>query len=267
MFKALRSDSNYSCVLDVNVDFNEPQLEAREDWYQPRDYLRPLVGGAVYGFCYAMVCSFLLTLLFDYPLMPALALICIVTVEMALLVPISAFIDHQTFLGRLRKYGPQFYRSETTLAMPKAESFELCLAATSELPNSKIIGVDEKKGTIVVSVKEVSWIDADWHVTIKIKPTGDSTSIISVDPSRKQTPYRRNLLNLVWGEKWTPLIFRSGRRDGEWNRKIINSFTEYLESVPNWDHRYDPHEMLEQVFAEKLCVKQSTEPLLRTDAA
>ena len=125
----------------------------------------------------------------------------------------------------------------------------------------------KKKGTIVVSVKETALIAADWLVTIRVNSAKDDTSVISVDPSRRLPTSRKKLVSFVWGEKWTPLVIRSGRRDGEWNRKIINLFTTYLESVPNWDHRYDPHEMLEQVFAEKLNVKQSTEPQLRTDAA
>jgi hypothetical protein len=153
------------------------------------------------------------------------------------------------FLHRLRTYGPQFYSTEITVDTPAAEAFELCLAATSDLPKSKIVGMDEKNGTIMVSMKGNFWITVDRQVTLRVRASGADKSIVSVDPSIKLTAYRKKLIRLIWGDKWYPLIFRS---DVNWNRKIMASITSYIESVPNWDHRYDQPELMDHGYSDDM---------------
>jgi hypothetical protein len=265
MFNALGRSSNSSCVLNHNEDLNEPQLITREDWYSPRDYVRPVIGGAVYGLLCGIVFSGPLLLATGF--MSALisfGLTAVLVTEMAVVMAASAFIHHQVFVHRLRKYGPQFYSSDIAVDTPAAEAFELCLAATSELPKAKIVGMDEKKGTIMVTLKGNFWITVDRQVTLRVKAADEGKAVISIDPSIKLTPVRRKLIRFIWGDKWYPLIFRS---DVNWNRKIIDSVTNYIASVPNWDHRYDPHEMMESAFTEKLNKGPNDDLVRRPDAA
>jgi hypothetical protein len=265
MFKALRLGSTSKSASSNAADLFDPPLIAREDLFSARDYLRPMAGGAVY----AIICSVLFTLPLVLsasfiPLLIAFAISAILIVEMSFMMGLSALIHHRVFLHRLRKYGPQFYSSEVTVDAPAAEAFELCLAATSDLPKSKIVGLDEKNGAIMVSMKGNFWITVDRQVTLKVRPFGTDKSIVSVDPSIKLTPIRKKLIRLIWGDKWYPLIFRS---DVNWNRKIINSLTAYIESVPNWDHRYDPPELMDHGFTAEMAGGQANDLARRSDAA
>jgi hypothetical protein len=273
MFKALRgcgggnscfsgNESNTLTAL-AQSDFNPP-LDARPDLFTPRDYLRPMFGAALYGAC---ISTFFTLPLISVPhpisLMIAMGIASIVIFEMAFIMGMSVFIHHCLFLHRLKQYGPRYYNTEITIDSPAPEAFELCLAATSDLPKSKIVRMDEKNGTIVVALKGNFWVTVDRLVTLRVREVdeevsvpvnggeegpdtgnGSSTagsarekSIISIDPSIKLSRARQKMLRMIWGDKWYPLIFRS---DISWNRKIIDSVSTYIASVPNWDHKYDP---------------------------
>lgn len=265
MFKAFCATTSLSCPLDANDELDEPPLDARLDLYTARDYLRPMAGGAVYAIiCGSLFCLPIAVTAGPWGMMIAFGVACGLIAEISGMMALSALIHHQIFLHRMRKYGPQFYSSEVSLETPAAEAFELCLAATSELPKSKIIGMDEKKGTVMVSLKGNFWITVDRQVTIRVKSVDDGKSTISIDPSVKLTRFRRNLIRLIWGEKWYPLIFRS---DVSWNRKIMASVVEYISSVPNWDHKHDPQELIDSAFKEKLNTEQPAEMSRRSDAA
>jgi hypothetical protein len=265
MIKALRLGAQPKSSIIGAADVFDPPLEAREDLLSVRDYLRPMGGGVVYAILCSLLFTFPLVATVNFvPLLVAFAISSILIVEMALIMGLSAFIHHRVFLYRLRKYGPRFYSTEITVDSPAAEAFELCLAATSDLPKSKIVGMDEKNGAIMVSMKGNFWITVDRQVTLRVRPFGTDKSIVSVDPSIKLTPFRRKLIRLIWGDKWYPLIFRS---DVNWNRKIINSITGYIESVPNWDHRYDQPEPMDHDLTPEIAGAKATDLARRSDAA
>ena len=265
MFKALGIGSRSGNLCSGDRALYDPPLEAREDLLSAGDYLRPMAGGAAYGLLCSILISLPLMLSLSFlPMMIAAAVSAILVTEMAFVMGVSCLVHHKLFLYRLRKYGPQFYSTEMTVDSPCAEAFELCLAATSDLPKSKIVGMDEKKGIIMVSMKGNFWITVDRQVTLKVRPFGTDKSIVSVDPSIRLTAPRRKLIRMVWGDKWYPLIFRS---DVNWNRKIITTLTQYIESVPNWDHRYDPPELMDHGFVSEMNSSQQTDLSRHSDAA
>jgi hypothetical protein len=229
----------------------DPPLVLDEKHYGLRDYWRPMQGGAAYAALECLLISPLLLTGNIVALWIFTAIAAFIVLETMLIIGVSAGIHHRVFVHRLRKYGPAYYNSEITVDAPQAEAFELCLAATSDLPKSKIVSMDEKEGTLLVTLKGNFWTTVDRQVRLKVRGSKEShlQSIISVDPSVKLTPFRRKIMRLVWGDKWYPLIFRS---DVNWNRKILNSVTTYIESVPNWDHRYDHPEIVDHGFLEEM---------------
>jgi len=233
----------------LDDDFNPP-LITDEKHFSVMDYGRPIWAGIIY----AIACSALIAvpLLLTAGLIGAwvLAIIApLLIVEMVFTMGLSAFIHHRFFVHRLRKYGPSYYNCEIEVESPPAEAFELCLAATTELPKSKIIKMDEKAGTILVAIKGNFWTTVDRQVTFRVRQKDHSQSVISVDPSIKLTAFRRKFMRLVWGDKWYPLIFRS---DINWNHKILNTVTTYIQSVPNWDHRYEQPEIMDHGFTNEM---------------
>jgi len=231
-------------------DHFNPPLITDEKYYSVRDYGRPILAGAAYAIAYSALIGVPLVLLGGPIAAWVLAVVATLLIgEMVLTMGVSAFIHHRVFVHRLRKYGPSYYNSEIEVETPPAEAFELCLAATSELPKSKIVKMDEEAGTILVAMKGNFWVTVDRQVTLRVRQKDHSQSVISIDPSIKLTPFRRKFMRLVWGDKWYPLIFRS---DINWNRKILNTVTTYIQSVPNWDHRYEQPEIMDHGYADEM---------------
>ena len=229
----------------LTVDF-DPPLIADEKHYSVRDYGRPIMGGVVYALAYSALIG--IPMIFMGGLLAAwvvAVVAAIMVIDMAATMGIAACIHHRIFVHRLRKYGPSYYNTEIEVDTPPAEAFELCLAATSDLPKSKIVKMDEKAGTMLVSIKGNFWITVDRQLTLRVRQKDHSQSVISIDPSIKLTSFRRRFMRLIWGDKWYPLIFRS---DVNWNRKILNQVTTYIQSVPNWDHRYEQPELMDHGY-------------------
>ncbi len=207
------------------------------DYIKFGDYTRPLMGAATFG----LVLSFIVSTLAFFvsgPLMAGMMfLICLAvyTVQFPLGFLLSAFMHHCLFLHRLRKHGPTWYIRKQTLDIPKAEAFELCLAACGQIERARISDYDEKNGVVRLQVKGNFWITVDRMVAIQVQESGPRSSVLYVDSQIKLTRFRSRLIKATWGEKWYPIVFRTDRN---LNNKLMNVITNFIDSVPNWDHRH-----------------------------
>lgn len=207
------------------------------DYIKFSDYTRPLIGAATFGLVLSFIVSALAFCL-SGPLMAGMMfLICLAvyTVQFPLGFLLSAFMHHCLFLHRLRKHGPTWYMRQQALDVSKEEAFELCLAACGQFDRARIIDYDEQNGLVRLQVKGNFWITVDRLVAIQVKETGPRQSTLYVDSQIKLTRFRSRLIKATWGEKWHPIVFRTDRN---LNNKLMNVITNYIDSVPNWDHRH-----------------------------
>lgn len=211
------------------------------DYISPRDYIRPIGGAFLFGACIAaLVSSF--GLFFGPTCSALLFCFCLVvyTIQFPITFLISALVHHQVYLHRLRKYGPEWFVRERILEMPRAEAFELCLAACGHIPRAIIVGYDDQLGLINLRVKGNFWITVDRSVQISVNsdneaPDDKPRSKLCIDAQVRLTKLRTAIIKTVWGEKWYPIVFRTDRN---LNNKLLDAITEFIQSVPNWDHRH-----------------------------
>lgn len=223
------------------IDRVEERFVPTFDYIRPRDYLRPLAGACLFGICVAAVVSSF-GLIFGPACSGLLFIFCLVvyTIQFPITFLISAFVHHQVFLHRLKRYGPEWFIRERNLDMPPAEAFELCLAACGHIPKAHIVSFDDSAGIINLRVKGNFWVTVDRAVQISISrdleaPEGNPRSKLCIDAQVRLTKFRTAMIRSVWGEKWFPIVFRTDRN---LNNKILDNITEFIQSVPNWDHKH-----------------------------
>ncbi|CAN5261239.1 hypothetical protein BH11CYA1_BH11CYA1_02010 [soil metagenome] len=207
------------------------------DYIKLPDYARPIIGAAVFGLVLSLLIS-TLALILGGPILAGIFLIlCLViySIQFPLAMIFSAALHHAILLYRMRKYGPVWYLRQRELDLPQAEAFELCLAACSQFERSEITEYDDKKGIIHLEIKGNFWITVDRSVTLVVKGKGLHSSVLYIDSKVKLTKFRSKLIRLTWGEKWHPIVFRTDRN---LNYKVMNTITNFIDSVPNWDHRH-----------------------------
>lgn len=95
-------------------------------------------------------------------------------------------------------------------------------------------------GIINLRVKGNFWVTVDRAVQISISrdldaSEGSPRSKLCIDAQVRLTKFRTAMIRSVWGEKWFPIVFRT---DLNLNNKILDNITEFIQSVPNWDHKH-----------------------------
>lgn len=211
------------------------------DYITPRDYLRPMLGAFLFGAGVAAIVScFGLVMGPGGSLLLFLFCLAVYTIQFPITFFISAVVHHQVYLHRLRKYGPEWFVRDHIVEMPQAEAFELCLAACGHIPRANIVAYDDNHGWIKLRVKGNFWVTVDRTVKISIErdneaPEDKPRTRLCIDAKVRLTKFRTHLIKLVWGDKWYPIVFRTDRN---LNSKLLDSITEFVHSVPNWDHRH-----------------------------
>ncbi len=211
-----------------------PELDA--SYIKAADYWRPALGGLILGVVYFGIA--LIPFLFLSPWIYFTGVVSF-SIPMLLLFVTSAALHHQLWNYRLRKYGTDAFEVFHDLEMPAEEAFELCLAATTQLKDSKIEKCDQCAGVIQVRVKGNFWITVDRLVEIAVQQVSGEKVRVKVASVIKLTPARTFLIEKAWGKKWQPLLFRT---DAGKNRKIMDALLIYIQSIPDWDHKYLPGE-------------------------
>ncbi len=126
---------------------------------QPQDYLRPLIGATIYALVFTAPGTLIGLLMgLGFSRLISMQFGFVTTVVGMLL--ISAMIHHYVWWRRLKNHGARAFISYEDLEMPLEEAFELCLAATTQLPKSKIEAFEEKK-SIELLVKGNFWLTVD----------------------------------------------------------------------------------------------------------
>jgi|GEM_PF-674522 len=225
------------------------------DYIKLNDYGRPLVGAAVFGLALSCLVS-TLAIFVGGPILAAMIFVlCLIiySIQFPLAILFSAILHHGLLMHRMRKYGPVWYLRQRELDLPQAEAFELCLAACTQFERGRITSYDEKKGIIHLQIKGNFWVTVDRTVALIVKEKGPHSSLLYIDSKVKLTRFRSKLIQLTWGAKWHPIVFRTDRN---LNYKVMNTITNFIDSVPNWDHRHisvqEKLENLDQAKAENL---------------
>lgn len=211
--------------------------ELSPDYIRPIDYIRPLAGGLTLSLGYLS-----LWLLWVAPLVEARYWmnplgVATFMATMGSTILLSAFLHHQAWLYRLRKYGVEAFEVYHDLELPLEEAFELCLASSAQLRDSKIEKCDDTNKAVEVRVSGNFWITVDRLVEISVQKVTEDKTRMKVKSVIKLTPVRTFLFQAVWGPKWQPLLFRS---DFSKNKKIMCEILSFVQNVPNWDHKYLP---------------------------
>lgn len=135
--------------------------ELAPDYIRPRDYIRPVLGGATLACGYAAAFAAFRAVVSSGAHSVAPAELLYFVPFCALTVLTSAVIHHRVWLYRLRKYGVQAFEVYHDLDMPVEEAFELCLASSAQLRDSKIEKCDDANNAVTVRVKGNFWITVD----------------------------------------------------------------------------------------------------------
>lgn len=214
-------------VANIDLPILNPEL------IQPQDYLRPIIGATIYSLVFTLPPTLfaLASGIGTFRLLCMEAGISFTIVGMLL---ISALIHHFVWWRRLRNHGATAFIAFEDLDMPLEEAFELTLAATTQLPKSKIETFEDGK-CIHVRVFGNFWTTVDRMVDINFERLEDGKTRVIVDSAFKLTPLRTFLINKIWGPKWTPIVYRLDVRK---NRQLLTQITDYLNRVPEWKHKY-----------------------------
>ncbi|MCC7531137.1 MAG: hypothetical protein IT342_21705 [Candidatus Melainabacteria bacterium] len=200
---------------------------------QPQDYLRPLIGATIYALVFTAPGTLIgLSMGFGITRLMNMQYGMVATVVGLLL--ISAMVHHFVWWRRLKNHGASAFIAYEDLEMPLEEAFELSLAATTQLPKSKIETFEDLK-CIELRVKGNFWVTVDRMVEIKFVRLGESKTRVVVDSAFKLTRARTFLINKIWGPKWAPIVYRL---DVNKNKQLLLQITDYLRRVPQWNHKY-----------------------------
>ncbi len=224
-------------ISQSEIETEPEQFVPTYDYIKLPDYGRPLIGAAVFGLVLSCLVS-TLAIFVGGPILSAMIFVlCLViySIQFPLAILASAALHHALLMYRMRKHGPAWYLRQRELDLPQAEAFELCLAACAQFERSRITNYDEKKGIIHLQIKGNFWITVDRTVALVVKTKGPHTSVLYIDSKVKLTRFRSKLIQLTWGAKWHPIVFRTDRN---LNYKVMNTITNFIDSVPNWDHRH-----------------------------
>ncbi len=200
---------------------------------QPQDYLRPLLGATIYALVFTAPGT-LIGLVMGLGSARLMNMQFGIVAMIVGLLLISAMIHHFVWWRRLKNHGASAFISYEDLEMPLEEAFELCLAATTQLPKSKIETFEELK-CIELRVKGNFWVTVDRMVEIKFVRLGENQTRVVVDSAFKLTRARTFLINKIWGPKWAPIVYRLDVRK---NKQLLLQITDYLRRVPEWNHKY-----------------------------
>lgn len=218
--------------------------ELAPDYISPKDYIRPVIGASILACGYSAIFTVFRAMFSTtaYSAAPGDFFLFIPFFAVAILT--SAVIHHQVWLYRLRKHGVEAFEVYHDLDMPVEEAFELCLASSAQLRDSKIEKCDDANKAVVVRVKGNFWITVDRLVEISVQPVSENKTRMKVKSVVKLTRVRTWLFEAVWGQKWQPLLFRS---DFKRNKKIMSEILSFVQNVPNWDHKYLPGSSFDQL--------------------
>lgn len=224
-------------ISQSEIETEPEQFVPTYDYIKLPDYGRPLIGAAVFGLVLSCLVSSLAIFVGGPILSAMIFVLCLViySIQFPLAILASAALHHALLLYRMRKHGPAWYLRQRELELPQAEAFELCLAACTQFERSRITNYDEKKGIIHLQIKGNFWITVDRTVALVVKAKSPHTSVLYIDSKVKLTKFRSKLIQLTWGAKWHPIVFRTDRN---LNYKVMNTITNFIDSVPNWDHRH-----------------------------
>ncbi|MFA6212700.1 MAG: hypothetical protein WCT03_13670 [Candidatus Obscuribacterales bacterium] len=224
-------------ISQSEIETEPEQFVPTYDYIKLPDYGRPLIGAAVFGLVLSCLVSSLAIFVGGPILSAMIFVLCLViySIQFPLAILASAALHHALLMYRMRKHGPAWYLRQRELDLPQAEAFELCLAACTQFERSRITNYDEKKGIIHLQIKGNFWITVDRTVALVVKTKGPHTSVLYIDSKVKLTRFRSKLIQLTWGAKWHPIVFRTDRN---LNYKVMNTITNFIDSVPNWDHRH-----------------------------
>lgn len=222
---------------DDRAEYDHCQFVPTYDYITWRDYGRPLIGAVRVGLAMSFIVS-ALALFIGGPVCAAIIFVLsalLYSVQFPIAFMLSAGIHHFLYLHRLRKHGPSWYSRQQIIDLPKAEAFELCLAACAQFERGRVTKYDDQRGYIRLSIKGNFFVTVDRNIGIILKENGPNSSILYIDSQLKLTSFRSKLIKMTWGEKWHPIVFRT---DHNLNNKLMTTIISFIESVPNWDHRH-----------------------------
>ena len=198
-------------VSQVEIEFE--QFVPTCDYIKLPDYGRPLIGAAVFGLALSCLVSTLAFFLGGPILASMIFVLCLIiySIQFPIAILFSAAVHHGLLVYRMRKYGPVWYLRQRQLEFPQAEAFELCLAACTQFERGRITNFDEKKGIIHLQIKGNFWVTVDRTVALIVKENGPQSSFLYIDSKVKLTRFRSKLIQLTWGAKWHPIVFRTDR--------------------------------------------------------
>lgn len=203
------------------------------DLIQPQDYLRPIIGASIYGLL-ATLPGTLMALSVGLPFYHIIGMQMGVAALVVGILLISAMVHHFLWWHRLKEQGAKAFIAYEDLEMPLEEAFELCLAATTQIPKSTIETFEDGK-CINLRVRGNFWVTVDRLVDIKFDSLGEGKTRVIIDSKFRLTAMRSFLISKIWGPKWAPIVYRIDIRK---NKQLLGQLTDYLQRVPEWNHKY-----------------------------
>lgn len=221
---------------------------------QAKDYIAMALAGLKFSIAYSLVTAIILAMALPFTAgiaiwderVPTVLLNFFYMTSIIFVVefPVVMAVSNQIYKSRLSRYGTEAFVRVHTLPMSSAQAFELCLAACGHVEGARLVYADEQTGLMVARIKQNPLIRPDRDLRIAFQETpasgeeeaGNSPqTTVTIQTELYHTEMGRNFLTWMFGEQWLkfpkPVGFAL-------NLKVLDTVSDYLSSIPNWDHKH-----------------------------
>lgn len=199
-------------------------------FYSLRDYALVFLRGAAFG----IALNFPLVVLgLASPNLMPVYLPCITMAACTLGIAFSAAAKgfQVAFSRAVAIHGIEAYLTYEDVNMPLARAYELCLAATAQIPRANIIHRIEAR-RICARVEGYP----DRTLVIRIDAIAKGVTRISIDCVKHVGLPQAVTIRSCWGAKFEQLILRL---DDGFNAQLIQEIAAFIRDNPEWDYAYD----------------------------
>ncbi|HIA50682.1 MAG TPA: hypothetical protein EYN91_01110 [Candidatus Melainabacteria bacterium] len=220
----------YKGINDGELEVFLPLQYLDPTFFRLRDYASVFARGAAFGI--ALNFPLIILGLVTPSLMPVY-LPCMTTAACILGISFSAAAKgfQMAFSKAVSAYGIEAFLTYEDVRLPLAKAYELCLAATTEIPKASILECIEGR-RICVRVKGYP----DRTIVIRLDPLGRGITRIAIDSVKHLSLPQSIAIRTCWGTKFEQLILRVD--DGS-NAQLIEQIASFVRETPDWDYVYE----------------------------
>ncbi len=219
---------------------------SRTDYLQPIDYARPAAGFFVFGLSYTALATLACLMLdpFQAPTVLPVTFHFVITgaIFYAMASIAAAHLVHLRWLERLKQNTLHMHQRKLSVQIPKEPALELCLAASAQLADQRIIGFSPQRGEIRVVSRGQWWRSPDTQIDFRLDQSFDGVTNITLDAQSHLDNFHLSMLHMLWGDKWMPLMLANGSLDRQ--DTMLNDIADYIAGHSSWTYQhaigYDP---------------------------